>query len=88
MHGNQFGSGFCQARSLMSAGANQFSTLNRGQIGPVDHTDPYERMRMFSGMNMLICQVGVAAGDADNGDVMVVPFLQYDASTDLGSDDW
>jgi hypothetical protein len=72
----------------MDAAANQFSTLNRGQIGPVDHSDAYERMRMFSGMNMLICQVGVAAGDADNGDVMVVPFLQYDASTDLGSDDW
>jgi hypothetical protein len=87
MHGNQFGNGWCQARSTMGAAKDKFPDLNRGMIGPIDHTDAYERMRMFSNMNMLICQVGVAAG-ATGGDVMVVPFLQYDSVTDLGSDDW
>jgi len=43
---------------------------------------------MFSGMNLLICQVGVGAGTATVGDVVVVPFLQYDAHGDLGAGDW
>jgi len=45
---------------------------------------------MFSGMNMLICQIGVGAGTTTVGDIIVVPFLQYDASTDLGTgtNDW
>ena len=88
MHGNQFGNGWCQARSANDHASNTFSTLNRGVIGA--QTDPYERMRMFSGMNMMICQIGITAGTATVGDVIVVPFLQYDASADLGTgtNDW
>jgi len=40
---------------------------------------------MFSGMNMMICNLGTGAGTATVGDVIVVPFLQYDASTDIGT---
>jgi len=43
---------------------------------------------MFSGMNMLICQIGVTPGTATVGDVIVVPFLQFSANDDLGTGDW
>lgn len=42
------------------------------------YSSPYHRMAMFSGMNLLICNIGTGSnGTANTGDVVVIPFVQY-----------
>jgi hypothetical protein len=71
MHGHEYGNGYCSTQGVISAdGAVTLIMTWASQ-----HTTNafYQRLRSFSGMNMLVCNVGKAAA-ATGGDVIIVPF--------------
>ena len=71
MHGHEYGNGYCMKQYKISVSGDTSTTMPWNSMGRTN--DGYERLRSFSGMNLLICKVGKAAA-ATNGDVIVIPF--------------
>jgi len=72
MHGHEYGNGYCTTQGVITIPGG---TATKVMLWNSQHTTNafYQRLRSFSGMNMLICNVGKAAA-ATGGDVIIVPF--------------
>jgi len=71
MHGHEYGNGYCTTQGVVTATGAATKIMTWLSF----HTTNafYARLRSFSGMNLLICNVGKAAA-ATGGDVIIIPF--------------
>lgn len=71
MHGHEYGNGYCSSQGVITTVG--VATKVMAWAGYHTTNAIYSRVRAFSGMNLLICNIGKAAAAAA-GDVIIIPF--------------